>query len=79
MQVPRSQEGVLRKMGAWGKGDYERPLRAGAHRSRPPAIFGSFHRWKEHPQFLRAAIGRPTLLSPAAPLTNLLQIPMQIE
>ena len=37
-----------RKQGDRGKGDYERPLREGAHRSRPPAIFGSFHRWKEH-------------------------------
>ena len=25
-----------RNQGAWGKGDFERPLRAGAHRSRPP-------------------------------------------
>ena len=37
-----------RKQGDRGKGDYERPLRVGAYRSRPPAIFGSFHRWKEH-------------------------------
>ena len=27
-----------RKQGDRGKGDYERPLREGAHRSRPPAI-----------------------------------------
>ena len=28
-----------RKQGDRGKGDYERPLREGAHRSRPPAAF----------------------------------------
>ena len=31
-----SLEGVPRKMGAWGQAAYERPLRVGAHRRRPP-------------------------------------------
>ena len=39
---------LSRKKGVRGKGACEHPLRVGAHRSRPPAIFGSFHRWKEH-------------------------------
>ena len=47
-QVPRYQEDVPRKWGGRGKGACEHPLRVGAHRSRPPAIFSSFHRWKEH-------------------------------
>ena len=36
MQVSRPQEGVPRKMGAWGQAAYEHPLREGAHRRRPP-------------------------------------------
>ncbi len=36
MHVPILQEGVPRKMGAWGQAAYERPLREGAHRRRPP-------------------------------------------
>ena len=31
-----SLEGVPRKMGVWGQAAYERPLRVGAHRRRPP-------------------------------------------
>ena len=48
-----------RKQGDRGKGDYERPLREGAHRSRPPAIFGSFHRWKERSPLPRPAGRNP--------------------
>ena len=48
-----------RKQGDRGKGDYERPLRVGAHRSRPPAIFGSFHRWKERSPLPRPAGRNP--------------------
>ena len=40
-QVSIFQEGVPRKWGP-GKGDYERPLRVGAHRSRPRRRFGYF-------------------------------------
>ena len=48
-----------RKQGDRGKGDYERPLREGAHRSRPPAIFDSFHRWKEHSSLSAPQGGTP--------------------
>ena len=42
IKLPIPQEGVSRKMGAWGQAAYERPLREGAHRRRPRRIFGYF-------------------------------------